>query len=117
MVKAKLSSTDTRRNHHSTEYSDQSIRTMVNQITDTRCQWFLSNGKNDSRRDHTVKEVCGSVCGWIVCRQGIRLSLIGTDGNSCEVFWRLPESVVRRVVSLWRIRTGLSLVNSSNGCF
>ena len=118
MTKAKLTTTiDRRRNHHATEYSDQSIRTMVNQLTDTRCQWFLSNGKNDNRRDSSVREVQGSVCGWIVTSQGIRLALTGVNGEACEVFWRLPADTVRRVVSAWRLRTGLSLVDSANGCF
>lgn len=117
MSKVKLSSIDSRRNHHSTEYSEQSIRTMVDQITDNRCQWFLSNGKNDNRRDSSVREVYGSVIGWIVCCQGIRISLMGASGESCEVFWRLPADAVRRVVSSWRIRTGLSLSDSANGCF
>lgn len=90
---------------------------MVNQLTDTRCQWFLSNGKNDNRRDNTVREVQGSVCGWIVTSQGIRLALTGVDGEHCEVFWRLPADAVRRVVSVWRLQTGLSLAQSGNGCF
>ena len=117
MTKAKLTTIDTRRNHNATEYSDQSIRTMVNQLTDTRCQWFLSNGKNDNRRDNTVREVQGSVCGWLVTGQGIRLALTGVNGEVCEVFWRLPAEAVRRVVSVWRLQTGLSLVQSGNGCF
>lgn len=117
MMKAKLTTIDRRRNHHAVEYPEQSIRTMVDQITDSRLQWFLSNGKNDNRRDNTVREVQGSVVGWIVCRQGIRLALVNTAGESCEVFWRLPADAVRRVVSAWRIRTGLSLVESANGCF
>lgn len=117
MTKTKLSSIDSRRNHHAAEYSEQSVRTMVDQITDNRLQWFLSNGKNDSRRDHTVKEVQGSVSGWIVTGQGIRLALTGVAGEPCEVFWRLPADACRRVVSVWRIRTGLSLADSANGCF
>lgn len=117
MTKMKLSSIDSRRNHHAIQYTDLEVSTMVNQITDTRLQWWLSNGKNDNRRDSSVREVCGSVCGWIVCRQGIRLALIGVNGEASEAFWRLPESVVRRVVSSWRIRTGLSLADSPNGCF
>lgn len=117
MTKTRLSSIDSRRNHHASEYPEQSIRTMVDQITDNRLQWFLSNSKNDNRRDASVREVHGSVSGWIVVGQGIRLALIGVNGEACEVFWRLPNSVVRRVVSVWRIRTGLSLTDSSNGFF
>lgn len=122
MTKAKLTTIlsttiDRRRNHHAMEYSDSQIRCMVNQMTDTRCQWFLSNGKNDNRRDNTVREVQGSVCGWIVTSQGIRLALTGVNGEACEVFWRLPTDAVRRVVSVWRLQTGLSLAQSGNGFF
>lgn len=90
---------------------------MVDQLTDTTCGWFLSNGKNDNRRDSSVREVCGSVCGWIVTSQGIRLALTGVNGEACEVFWRLPADAVRRVVSVWRLQTGLSLAQSGNGFF